>query len=185
MLGIQLPFWSAVPVITTGRWAKVLRTVDSCFQLTPVTLHTREPASYIRGERHDALSISILFALKRMAFLHTINNACAGGAFNRTKIHHSKVTLSPKAWEQSVGKMEKPRTRGHLTAFPSRWCSLIGETGSSKEQEILMTLMSILLSLSKPEQVQFTRVLALDLLANSCVPLGKLLPLPKSKLPNP
>lgn len=49
------------------------------------------------------------FALKWMAFfLHTINNACAGGAFNRTSIHHSKVAFSPKAWEQSVGKMEKP-----------------------------------------------------------------------------
>lgn len=57
------------------------------------------------------------FALKWMAFLHTINNACAGGAFNRTNIHHFKVTLSPKAREQSGGEMEKPCARGCPTAY--------------------------------------------------------------------
>lgn len=71
------------------------------------TVH--EPASSMRGGDTMFFLFQFSFALKWMAFfLHTINNACAGGAFNRTSIHHSKVAFSPKAWEQSVGKMEKP-----------------------------------------------------------------------------
>lgn len=56
-----------------------------------------EPASYIRKKDTMFSPFQFSFALKWMAFLHTINNACAGGAFNRTNIHHFKVTLSPKA----------------------------------------------------------------------------------------
>lgn len=62
------------------------------------TNHTvPELASYIRKKDMMFSPFQFSFALKWMAFLHTINNACAGGAFNRTNIHHFKVTLSPKA----------------------------------------------------------------------------------------
>lgn len=56
-----------------------------------------EPARYIRKKDMMFSPFQFSFALKWMAFLHTINNACAGGAFNRTNIYHVKVTLSPKA----------------------------------------------------------------------------------------
>lgn len=56
-----------------------------------------EPARYIRKKDMLFSPFQFSFALKWMAFLHTINNACAGGAFNGTNIYHFKVTLSPKA----------------------------------------------------------------------------------------
>lgn len=56
-----------------------------------------ESVRYIRKKDMMFSPFQFPFALKWMAFLHTINNACAGGACDGTNIYHFKVTLSPKA----------------------------------------------------------------------------------------